>query len=81
MWKERSMNEVRVGEIRIGKGNPLVLIAGPCVLEGEAITLEIAKQLKELCGALKIPFIFKASLKRIIEVLKNLTWARALKKG
>jgi len=58
------MNEVRVGEIRIGKGNPLVLIAGPCVLEGEAITLEIAKQLKELCGALKIPFIFKASFEK-----------------
>ena len=43
------MNEVRIGEIRIGKGNPLVLIAGPCVLEGEAIVMEIAKQLKELC--------------------------------
>ena len=37
------MNEVRVGEIQIGKGNPLVLIAGPCVLEGESIALEIAK--------------------------------------
>jgi len=58
------MNEVRVGEIRIGKGNPLVLIAGPCVLEGEAIALEIAKQLKELCGSLKIPFIFKASFEK-----------------
>jgi len=43
------MNEVRVGEIRIGKGNPLVLIAGPCVLEGETLALEIAEQLKQLC--------------------------------
>jgi 2-dehydro-3-deoxyphosphooctonate aldolase (KDO 8-P synthase) len=58
------MNEVRVGEIRIGKGNPLVLIAGPCVVEGETLALEIAKQLKELCGALKIPFIFKASYEK-----------------
>jgi 2-dehydro-3-deoxyphosphooctonate aldolase (KDO 8-P synthase) len=58
------MNEVRVGEIRIGKGNPLVLIAGPCVLEGEALALEIAKQLKRLCGTLKIPFIFKASYEK-----------------
>ncbi len=58
------MNEVRVGEIRIGSGNPLVLIAGPCVLEGEAITMEIAKQLKELCGSLKIPLIFKASYEK-----------------
>jgi len=58
------MDEVRVGEIRIGKGNPLVLIAGPCVLEEEEIVLEIAKRLKELCGSLKIPFIFKASYEK-----------------
>ena len=58
------MNEVRVGKIRIGKGNPLVLIAGPCVLEGEPLALEIAKQLKDLCGTLKIPFIFKASYEK-----------------
>jgi 2-dehydro-3-deoxyphosphooctonate aldolase (KDO 8-P synthase) len=64
MWKEHSMNEVQIGEIRIGKGNPLVLIAGPCVLEGEAIVMEIAKQLKELCGELKIPLIFKASYEK-----------------
>jgi len=58
------MNEVRVGEIRIGGGNPLVLIAGPCVLEGEAIAMEIARQLKELCRSLKIPLIFKASYEK-----------------
>ncbi len=58
------MNEVRVGEIRIGSGNPLVLIAGPCVLEGEAIAMEIARQLKDLCGSLKIPLIFKASYEK-----------------
>ena len=58
------MNEVRVGEIRIGSGNPLVLIAGPCVLEGEAIAMEIATQLKALCRSLKIPLIFKASYEK-----------------
>lgn len=58
------MNEVRVGEIQIGSGNPLVLIAGPCVLEGEAIAIEIASQLKELCRSLKIPLIFKASYEK-----------------
>ncbi len=58
------MSEVKVGEIRIGSGNPLVLIAGPCVLEGEAIVMEIARQLKELCGSLKIPLIFKASYEK-----------------
>src|SRR5512143_999323 len=58
------MNEVRVGEMRIGSGNPLVLIAGPCVLEGEAIAMEIAMRLKELCRSLKIPLIFKASYEK-----------------
>lgn len=58
------MNEVRVGKIRVGKGNPLVLIAGPCVLEGMANALEIAKQLSEICESLKIPFIFKASYEK-----------------
>ncbi len=58
------MEEVQVGKIRIGKGNPLVLIAGPCVLEGEAVVMEIAKQLKEICVALKIPLIFKASYEK-----------------
>jgi 2-dehydro-3-deoxyphosphooctonate aldolase (KDO 8-P synthase) len=58
------MNEVRVGTIRIGKGNPLVLIAGPCVLEGEAIALEIARALKKVCEGLKIPLIFKASYEK-----------------
>ena len=58
------MGEVRVGNIRIGKGKPLVLIAGPCVLEGEATALEIAEGLKGLCGALQIPLIFKASCEK-----------------
>ncbi|OGP75825.1 MAG: 3-deoxy-8-phosphooctulonate synthase [Deltaproteobacteria bacterium RBG_16_49_23] len=58
------MNEVKVGDIRIGKGNPMALIAGPCVIEGEAIVMEIAKQLKELCKEMRIPLIFKASYEK-----------------
>ncbi len=55
------MNEVRVGKIRIGKGNPLALIAGPCVIESEEITLTTAKKLKEICDRLGISLIFKSS--------------------
>ncbi len=58
------MKEVSVGEIRIGQGNPLVLIAGPCVIEGEEMVLDIARALKDLCGSLKIPLIFKASYEK-----------------
>jgi 2-dehydro-3-deoxyphosphooctonate aldolase (KDO 8-P synthase) len=54
-------NIVHVGEIPIGEGNPLVLIAGPCVIETVDETLETAAYLKELTERLQIPFIFKAS--------------------
>lgn len=37
------------------------LIAGPCVIENETLTLDIAEQLKQITGALEIPLIFKAS--------------------
>jgi len=55
------MEEVRVGEIRIGRGNPLVLIAGPCVIENERVTFETAEKLKKVCMGLGISFIFKCS--------------------
>jgi 2-dehydro-3-deoxyphosphooctonate aldolase (KDO 8-P synthase) len=55
------MNEVRVGEIRIGKGNPLVLIAGPCVIESEEVIFTTAQKLKEVCDRLGISLIFKSS--------------------
>jgi 2-dehydro-3-deoxyphosphooctonate aldolase (KDO 8-P synthase) len=45
----------------VGNGRPLFLIAGPCVVEGAALTQEIAGRLKEITGRLGIPFIFKAS--------------------
>jgi 2-dehydro-3-deoxyphosphooctonate aldolase (KDO 8-P synthase) len=58
------MNEVQIGEIRIGRGNPFVLIAGPCVIESEENALETARELKKICSGLKIPLIFKASYEK-----------------
>jgi len=58
------MNEVQIGEVRIGSGNPLALIAGPCVIESQENALEIAKELKKICSNLKIPYIFKASYEK-----------------
>jgi len=52
---------VNVGRIKIGGKNPLVLIAGPCVIESRQACLSIAGKLTELCRRQKIPFIFKAS--------------------
>jgi 3-deoxy-D-arabino-heptulosonate 7-phosphate (DAHP) synthase len=49
------------GEIRMGRGRPLFLLAGPCVVEGREKTLTIARILKEICGELGVPLVFKAS--------------------
>jgi 2-dehydro-3-deoxyphosphooctonate aldolase (KDO 8-P synthase) len=45
----------------IGLDKPFFLIAGPCVIESEALTLSIAEQMKEITERLNIPYIFKAS--------------------
>ncbi len=55
------MQAVKTGKIEIGKGKPLVLIAGPCVVESEELVLSVAEHLTELCSRLKIPYVFKAS--------------------
>jgi 2-dehydro-3-deoxyphosphooctonate aldolase (KDO 8-P synthase) len=44
-----------------GLGHPFFLIAGPCVVESEALQMETAGRLKEICAELGIPFIFKSS--------------------
>ncbi|MBI2988586.1 MAG: 3-deoxy-8-phosphooctulonate synthase [Deltaproteobacteria bacterium] len=52
---------VQVGGFEIGAGRPLALIAGPCVIEGEASALKHASYLKEVADRVGIPFIFKSS--------------------
>lgn len=52
---------VRVGSIAIGQGCPLVLVAGPCVIESVELCLEVAETLHKVTARLGLPFIFKAS--------------------
>ena len=54
-------NPVTVGRVKIGKGQPLALIAGPCVMEPGDLTMRIASRLVEICDALTVPLVFKAS--------------------
>ncbi|OQX25500.1 MAG: 3-deoxy-8-phosphooctulonate synthase [Desulfobacteraceae bacterium IS3] len=54
-------NIVEIENIAVGHGCPLVLISGPCVIEDDETTFEIAAFLKNLTQQLEIPFIFKAS--------------------
>ncbi|HIJ97125.1 MAG TPA: 3-deoxy-8-phosphooctulonate synthase [Desulfuromonadales bacterium] len=53
--------EISIATMRLGGNRPLVLIAGPCVIESESATLRHAERLMTICNALSIPLIFKAS--------------------
>ncbi len=52
---------IKVSNISVGGGSPLVIIAGPCVIEDKETTIYIARYLKELALKLDVPLIFKAS--------------------
>ena len=54
-------NPVQIGPYRCGRGQPLLLIAGPCVIESEELTLLIARRLKEIVAGLPVNLAFKAS--------------------
>jgi len=53
--------EISIGNFRIGGSQPLVLIAGPCVIESEAHALMLAERLAQIAERARMPFIFKAS--------------------
>jgi 2-dehydro-3-deoxyphosphooctonate aldolase (KDO 8-P synthase) len=52
---------MKLCDFEVGLERPLFLIAGPCVIESEALALETAGQLKVLTTELGIPFIYKSS--------------------
>lgn len=57
-----SMNSLIRGKTyEIGPGQPLLLLAGPCVLESGDLAWEIAREMKEICERLGINYVFKAS--------------------
>ena len=67
-WTHRPMDRydpgvsrISLGPVPMGAGAPLVLIAGPCVIESADHALGIARELKRITSALGIPFVFKAS--------------------
>ncbi len=55
---------VQLNQIIIGNNEPFVLIAGPCVVENEKMTLTTAEKIKKITSDLKINFIFKSSFKK-----------------
>src|SRR5215467_10688657 len=53
--------EVELGKLRLGAGNPLFLIAGPCVIESEMHARVIAEKVAKIAADAGVPYIFKAS--------------------
>ncbi len=52
---------MKLCDFEVGLDQPIFLIAGPCVAESEQLCVDVAGQMKEICGRLGIPYIFKAS--------------------
>ena len=55
------MNPIAIGPYSCGRGQSLLVIAGPCVIESEELTLLIAARLKQISEELSLPLVFKAS--------------------
>ena len=75
------MNTVQVGNFSIGNGQPLALLAGPCVLEGLERCLLIGRTIKEIAGRLGMPYVFKASFDKANRSSFNGFRGPGLKKG
>ncbi|MDX2038774.1 MAG: 3-deoxy-8-phosphooctulonate synthase [Isosphaeraceae bacterium] len=71
MSSSTTSNSVAVGPVTIGRGRPLALIAGPCVMEPNDMTLRIATRLAEICSRMSIPLIFKASFDKANRTSKS----------
>jgi 2-dehydro-3-deoxyphosphooctonate aldolase (KDO 8-P synthase) len=54
-------NPVAIRDHQCGRGRPLLLIAGPCVIESEEFVLEVAGRLAEMAAARDLAFVFKSS--------------------
>ncbi len=65
----------------VGPGQPLLLMAGPCALESEELGMEIAREMKSICGRLGISYVFKASYDKANRTSLTSFRGPGLKKG
>lgn len=54
-------NPVMIRGMACGKGQPLLVIAGPCVIESEQLIMEVSKRLADMCAAAGVNLVFKSS--------------------
>jgi 2-dehydro-3-deoxyphosphooctonate aldolase (KDO 8-P synthase) len=74
-------HSIQIGNFTIGTEEPFFLIAGPCVIEDEAMTLEVARILKETGEELDIPIIFKTSYDKANRTSLNSFRGPGIEKG
>ena len=76
LMNQAPMNDVTIGKVNIGKGFPIAVICGPCVIESEEIVMRIAEQINKIMARLRIPWILNPATKKTIaavpKVLKDL---------
>jgi 2-dehydro-3-deoxyphosphooctonate aldolase (KDO 8-P synthase) len=58
---------IEIRDIKIGGNNPIVLIAGPCVVESEEIVFQTAEEIKKISTRLNIPYISNRVSRKQIE--------------
>jgi 2-dehydro-3-deoxyphosphooctonate aldolase (KDO 8-P synthase) len=74
------VHRFRIGDIEVGAG-PLLLIAGPCVIESEALALEVGARVKEIAARVGLPYVFKASYDKANRTSVNSFRGPGLEKG
>ena len=65
----------------VGLNHPFFLIAGPCVIENESMTLSVAEKLKETTSSLGINFIFKSSFDKANRSSNNTFRGHGIEEG
>ena len=74
-------NPINIGPYACGTGKPLMVIAGPCVLETEALAMQIAEKLQDVCRQLEVNLVFKASFDKANRTSGNAFRGLGLKDG
>ena len=74
-------NNIQIGPLTISSNGPFFLISGPCVIEDEATTLEVARFLRQTGDELDIPIIFKTSYDKANRTSLNSFRGPGIEKG
>jgi 2-dehydro-3-deoxyphosphooctonate aldolase (KDO 8-P synthase) len=72
---------MKLASFEVGADRPLFLIAGPCVIESEALVIEVAGRLRDITETLGIPFVFKASFDKANRSSRSSFRGPGLEKG